>query len=277
MQESDFVFIQRLVEESSGIILEKGKEYLAELRLTPLARQKDLPSLHELVEAMKSNASPEGLRALVVEAMTTNETTFFRDVQPFETLRTWVLPALITNRLAVRRLTFWCAASSTGQEPYSVAMLIREHFPELGSWRIEFLASDISKAVLDRAAQGIYSTLEVNRGLPAVYREKYFEKRGESWQVKEEIRRMVNFRPVNLMRDWPSLVPQDVIFIRNVLIYFDVPSKKRILEHMAELIRPDGYLFLGGAETTLNLCPAFERIPANLTSCFRPKSPAVVP
>lgn len=272
MQETDFQYIQQLVERSSGIVLEKGKEYLAELRLTPLARQKGHASLHNLIETLRGDASLKGLQTDVVEAMTTNETTFFRDNHPFDALQSIVLPTLIQNRTVERRLSFWCAASSTGQEPYSVAMIIREHFPELASWRIEFLASDISQGVLARAAEGVYSTLEINRGLPAAYLQKYFEKRGDAWQLKDIIRRMVDFRQINLIHEWPLVMMQDVIFIRNVMIYFDVPAKQRILSRMAALLRPDGFLFLGGAETTLNLSDAFDRIPVSLTSCFRPKN-----
>lgn len=268
MQDDDFAYIQRLVEQVAGIVLEKGKEYLAELRLTTLARQKGYASAQELVRRLREKTSPNGLHAETVEAMTINETTFFRDAHPFEAFKTVVLPSLIRNRSAERRLSFWCAAASSGQEPYSVAMLIREHFPELASWRLEFLASDISAKMLARASEGVYSSLEINRGLSAAYLTKYFDKRGADWQVKAEIRRMVDFRPVNLIQEWPSLLPQDVVFIRNVMIYFDVPRKRRILDGIARLLRPDGYLFLGGAETTINLSDSFERVPYAMGGCF---------
>jgi len=266
---ADFDFIRDLVRVKAGIVLEPGKEYLVESRLAPLARKEGFPSLPDLVAGLRSR-SPNGLHYKVIEAMTTNETTFFRDHKPFELLRTKVLPEVVSRRGAGRNISIWCAASSSGQEPYSIAMLLREHFPFLATWRVDFLASDISQEMLARTRQGRYSQLEVNRGLPAAYLVKYFRKEGAEWQVRDDLRRMLELREINLTEPWPLLPSLDIIFMRNVLIYFSVESKKEILARVRRLLRLDGYLFLGGAETTLNLDDSFEAVPG-LSTCYRLK------
>ena len=258
MTPGEFDYICRLVRDRSGIVLEAGKEYLVDARLTPVARQRQLGSLSELVGRLRAGPD-DGLADRVVEAMATNETSFFRDLHPFESLRTAVLPDLIRRRRDERRLGVWCAACSTGQEPYSIAMLLREHFPELTGWRLDLLATDLSGEVLGRAREGRYSQLEVNRGLPAALMVKYFRQHGGTWELSEDVRRMVEFRELNLTRPWPVLPRMDLIFLRNVMIYFDVDTKKTILGRVARLLRPDGYLVLGGAETTLNLDDSFRR------------------
>lgn len=269
MQEDDFTYISNLVAKSSGIVLEKGKEYLAELRLTPLAKKKGHKTWRELIQKLKQSHTPSDLHIEVIEAMLTHETTFFRDIYPFEAFKNTFLPVLIEKRAMERRLRIWCAASSTGQEPYSIAMLIREHFPQLQSWRIELTATDLSADALARASEGLYSTLEINRGLPLNYLQKYFDRKGDHWQIKNVIRQMVQFSQMNLVQEWPSMLFQDFIFIRNVMIYFDVPTKRQILDRITKVLDTEGIVFLGGAETTLNLSTAYDRIPVNLTSCFR--------
>ena len=258
MTPADFDFVCRLVRDRSGIVLEAGKEYLVDSRLTPVARQCGLASVSEVVGRLRSG--DDGLATRVVEAMVTTETMFFRDLVPFETLRTMVLPELIRRRQSERRLAVWFAACSTGQEPYSFALLVREHFPELAGWRVGLLATDLSAEMIDRARAGRYSQIEVNRGLPAALMVKYFCQHGAQWEVCEDVRRMVEFRQWNLIRPWPVLPRPDLIFLRNVMIYFDVEAKKSILGRVAKLLRPDGYLLLGGAETTFNLDPAFRRV-----------------
>lgn len=257
MTTSEFDFVCRLVRERSGILLE-GKEYLVDARLTPLARECKLASVSELVGHLQSRPD-DGLTGRVVAAMTTNETSFFRDIHPFETLRTKVLPELIEKRRGQRRLSVWFAACSTGQEPFSFAILLREHFPELATWRLDLIATDLSAEVLDRARAARYSQIEVNRGLPAALLIKHFRQSGGSWELNGDIRRMVEFRELNLIRPWPALPMMDLIFLRNVMIYFDVETKKAILGRMARLLQTDSYLLLGGAETTLNLDGAFRR------------------
>ncbi len=253
-----FEYFRTLVQMRSAIVLEPGKEYLVESRLAPVARAEGLASVDELAEHLaRSTVSP--LHSRAVESMTTNETTFFRDIHPFEALRTNILPRLITARAATRRLNIWSAACSTGQEPVTVAMTIKEHFPTLANWTISFLGTDLSSAVLARAKVGKFSQLEVNRGLPAPLLLKYFTKVGMDWIVRDDIRTMIEYREMNLAAPWPSLPQMDILFMRNVLIYFDTTTKKEILRRVRATVRPDGYFLLGSAETTMSLDDKFKR------------------
>jgi chemotaxis protein methyltransferase CheR len=268
---ADFEFVRSLVLAQAGIVLEPGKEYLVESRLQPIVRREGLGSLDELVAKLRSPMGG-GLNHKVVDAMTTNETTFFRDVDPFEALRKFVIPGLIESKKLTRRLSIWYAASSTGQEPYSVSMLIREHFPQLLSWDLQQLATDISPSVLARAREGRYSQIEINRGLPANYLIKYFTKMGNDWQLSDAVRRMVRFEELNLIRPWPAMADVDIVMIRNVMIYFDIEAKKQILGRIRRILNPDGYLFLGGAETTMNLDDTFARQQYERAGCYRPRT-----
>jgi chemotaxis protein methyltransferase CheR len=264
----DFEYIAQLVHRRSAIVLEAGKEYLAESRLEPVAREHGLASVGELVNHMRTGKLD--LSDAVVDAMTTNETSFFRDAHPFNALRDSVLPELIEARKVARSITVWCGATSSGQEPYSLAMLIREHFPELNSWNVRIIATDISPSMLERTRQGRYSQLEVNRGLPAKMLVKYFTRDGMHWVVTDDLRRMISTQFLNLNERWPVLPPFDLILLRNVLIYFDVPTKQQILAKVRQQLRPDGLLLLGGAETTMNLDANFERIPHGRSTWYRP-------
>ncbi len=264
----DFEFVCSLVLKRSAIVLEPEKSYLVESRLLPLARREGLASIAELVSRLRAN-SLNGLHQRVVEAMTTNETSFFRDLNPFEALRKVVLPEFFQRRAAERRLQIWCGASSTGQEPYTIAMVLREHFSGFSDWKIHIVATDLSTDVLARARQGRYSQLEVNRGLPAAFLVKYFQRQGTEWELKEEVRRLVEFRQLNLIDAVWGIAATDIVFLRNVLIYFDVATKKTILQKIRGVLRPDGYLFLGGAETTMNLDDAFERTNFERSGCYR--------
>ena len=268
MTSADFDYICKMVRERSAIVLEGGKEYLVDSRLTPLARQEGFASLSDFIGHLRTKPSND-LHEKVIESMTTNETSFFRDVHPFEALKQIVLPDMIQKRQPERRLNLWCGASSSGQEPYSMAMLLRQFFPDLSSWKIHFIATDISQEMLQRCSKGCFSQLEVNRGLPATMLVKYFEKLGLAWQVKDDLRRLFEFRQMNLAAVWPSLPKMDIIFLRNVLIYFDIETKKAILAKVRQVLQPDGYLFLGGAETTMNLDGKFERLQIEKTSCYR--------
>ena len=271
IEAGDFAFVQKLVMDRAAIVLNESKEYLVESRLTALARKKKLDSLGALLAEAK-NGKQNGLLDEIIDAMTTNETSFLRDVHPFEMMRKIVLPDLIRKRQVEKKLHIWCGASSSGQEPYTIAMMLREHFWEtLRDWSVVFIASDLSTEMLDRSRAGSYSQLEVNRGLPAPLLVKYFDKDGSNWQVRDEIREMVDFRQINLVKDWPTMPPLDLVLMRNVLIYFDVPTKKKVLARVRERMRPDGYLFLGGAETTLNLDDAFERVQGDKAGCYRLK------
>ena len=269
LQVADFDFVRKLVYDASAIVVEPGKEYLVETRLIPLTRQEGFSSITDLVASLRTPAA-NGLRARVVEAMTTNETSFFRDLHPFSALRTRVMPELLRQRSNERTLDIWCAACSSGQEPYTVAMLLHEDFAAaLSQWRVRIIASDLSDHILERARKGSYSQLEVNRGLPAPFLVKYLEKDGVHWVIKPEIRRMVEFRKINLAAPWPALPQMDVILIRNVLIYFDAQTKKTIFAKARGLLRAGGYLFLGTAETTINLDDRYERVPIDTATCYR--------
>ncbi len=254
-----FDYVRTLVHTQSGLVLEPGKEYLVESRLQPLAQSEGLNSVQALVERLRGS-SLNGLHQRVVEAMTTNETSFFRDLRPFEELRNSILPQLIERRRAERRITIWSAACSSGQEPYTIAMILQEHFPALAGWTCRLMASDIAEEVMAKARSGRYSQLEVSRGLPAAYLVKYFHHRGNEWEIAEDIRRKVEYFPINLTKPWPALSRIDIILMRNVLIYFDVETKKRIFANLRRQLQADGYLALGGAETTLGIDDSFERI-----------------
>jgi len=258
MTAQDFEYVCRFVRDRSAIVLDAGKEYLVESRLGPLAARLQLGSVADLIGRLRTGRDA-ALGTRVIEAMVTNETLFFRDVQPFDTLRRTVLPELIRRRAGERRLDVWCAACSTGQEPYSLAILLREYFPALAAWRVGILATDLSAEVLGRAREGRYTQLEVNRGLPAALLLKYFRQHAAVWELADDVRRMVEFRELNLVREWPPLPRFDLVFLRNVMIYFDVDTKKAILGRVARVLRPDGHLLLGAAESTINLDDTFRR------------------
>ncbi len=268
MTRDDFDFVRGFVRERAALVMEEDKQYLVEARLTPLLRKTGSASFAQLVSRLRVERAG-ALADRVVEAMTTNETSWFRDVHPFEALRTTVLPALIAERQATRRLTIWCAASSSGQEPYTIAMLLARAFPALSTWTVRILCSDISMEMVERTRAGRYSQLEVNRGLPASYL-PFFQRSGVEYQVDARLRNMLEVFPLNLAGPWPGTIPTvDLVFLRNVMIYFDVPTKKSILNRMRRQMARDGVLFLGGADTTLNLDDAYERLPLPQASCYR--------
>lgn len=269
MTPNGFAYLQQVLLEHAGILLEPEKHYLAEARLAPLAAQEGCESIDALLDAVQVGGDGGQLERRVIEAMTNSETSFFRDLHPYEALRTAVLPDLIARRAAERSLAIWCAASASGQEPYSLAMMLREHFPQLASWKVTLVASDISEAMISRARAGAYSQIEVNRGLPAPLLVKYFRRIDGEWQIAEGMRRAVDFRRINLTAAWPFLPAMDVILMRNVLIYFDVSTKKAVLGRVRRQLKPDGYLFLGGGETTINLDESFAPVQFGKAICYR--------
>ncbi len=275
LTQADFDYVRHLVRDQSAIVLEQEKHYLVEARLARLAQREGLGSVPELLGRLRRKAD-ETLTTKVVEAMTTTETYFFRDHKPFEALRREILPALAAARASTRRLRIWSAACSTGQEPYSLAIVLHEFFTGRPGWDIQILATDINSDVLAQAREGCYGQLEVNRGLPASLLVRYFEHCGSQWRIKDEIRRLVKFDVLNLTKCWPSLPPMDVIFVRNVMIYFDLPTKQQILNRIRRVLQPDGYLFLGGAETTLNVDDTFQREELAGMSCYRLRSGKLV-
>jgi chemotaxis protein methyltransferase CheR len=270
LAERDFEYIRDLVKDRTAIVLEPGKEYLAVTRLDPVVRRAGLGSLSELVATLREADDP-ALSEQVVDALTTNETTFFRDVYPFESLRTHVLPDLIERKRLSRSLFIWSAGCSSGQEPYSVAMLMRDEFPELAGWQVSILGTDVSVAMLERARAGRYGQLEVNRGLPADLLVRYFRRTGMDWEIDASIRAMVRFQHQNLVDPWPSLPRMDLVLMRNVMIYFDVTTKQDILGRVHGVLAPHGYLLLGTSETTLHLDDTFQRHAVGPTGWYRRK------
>jgi len=257
---SDYEYLRKLLKERSGLDLSSDKQYLVESRLVPLARKSGLSGIPELVQKMKG-VDAEALTSEVVEAMTTNETFFFRDKIPFDHLKEAVLPALLRARAARRSLRIWCAASSTGQEPYSIAMCLKEAGAALAGWRTEIVATDLSLAVLEKSRAGIFSQFEVQRGLPIQMLVKYFTQTGELWQLNADIRAMVQHRQLNLLQDFSHLGTFDVIFCRNVLIYFDQDTKAGIFDRLARMLEPDGVLALGAAESVVGITNIFKPYP----------------
>ncbi len=256
MTPTDFDFLRKLLKDRSGLVLAGEKQYLAESRLLPVARRHGMTTLAELVERLK--LTPGLLTGEVVDAMTTNETFFFRDRIPFEHLTETVMPALIAARAREKRIRIWCTAASTGQEPYSIAMALKGMSAALAGYRVDILATDLSAEVLERAKNGIYSQFEVQRGLPIQLLVKFFSKHGEAWEIAPEIRGMVQFRTLNLLNDFTPLGRFDLVFCRNVLIYFDQATKIQVLNRIAPQMPDDGYLILGAAETVVGLTDAFK-------------------
>ena len=264
----DFNYVRQLVRERAAIVLDEGKQYLVDNRLSILARREGLGSAREVIQRLR--AAPAGpLQRKVVEAMTTTETLFFRDGRPYEALRHTIIPELQRMRAAERKVQIWSCACSSGQEPYSVGMLLLEHFPALANWQLRLVATDLSTDMLARSRAGRYSQLEVDRGLPGGYLAKYFEKVGHDWQINPELRRMIEFRQLNLAGPWVHMPPVDLILLRNVLIYFDLDTKRQILAKIRRALRPGGFLILGTAETTMNLDDGFEVMRSDGTSYYR--------
>lgn len=272
----EFSVLSELVLRESAIVLEPGKEYLIETRLAPILRREGIPTYADFIAELRR---PQGRRYLdmLVDAMTTNETSFFRDVHPWETLRTDLLPRLIAARANVRRLTIWCAAASSGQEPYTIAMIIHEHFPEVArDWTVRIIGTDLSPSMITKSSAGRYTQLEINRGLPAMMMMKYFTRAGTEWEVNPDIRRMCDFRVGNLVEDslWAQVPLVDAVFIRNVLIYFSKQTREQILTRVHGRLRSDGFLMLGSSETALGAEGYYEREQIGKTITFNPTAGA---
>jgi chemotaxis protein methyltransferase CheR len=264
-----FGFVRDLVRRESAIVLSQGKEYLVESRLLPVARAEGLANIEGLIDKVRQHPNGPASRRLV-EALTTNETSWFRDGDPFTALRSTVVPALAPSRTTSRRLRIWSAACSSGQEAYSTAITLLET-PAMADWTIEILGTDLSSEMVQRARDGRYSQLEVNRGLPASSLVRYFERDGAGWRVNAQLRAMTRFSELNLMRPYTGVGRFDVVFLRNVLIYFDVETKRDILRRVRQVLAPDGFLYLGAAEMTMGVDDAWERVPAGRSSVYRRK------
>ena len=271
MNQPDYEFLRKLLRDKSGLDLSADKQYLIESRLLPLARKAGLATIGDLVQKLKDGSS--ALISQVVEAMTTNETFFFRDKVPFDHFREAIMPELLRARSNRKSIRIWCAAGSTGQEPYSLAMCLKEMSAALSGWRVEIIATDLSQEVLEKSKSGLYSQFEVQRGLPIQFLVKYFKQTGELWQINPEIRAMVQHRQLNLLHDFSQLGTFDVIFCRNVLIYFDQETKINIFGRLAKAMEPDGFLVLGAAETVVGLTDVFKPL-AERRGLYRPSGTA---
>lgn len=269
---SDAALVRDLVYKKSAIVLDASKEYLLESRLEQAARESGAPSIAALVDRVRTGQP--GAEKVIVEALTTHESSFFRDLYPFEAIKKTVLPELIEARKTTRVITIWSAACSSGQEPYSLAMMLIDAFPALASWPIKIVATDLSEPILARAREGRFRQIEVNRGLPAHMLVKYFEKEagGTDWIIKPQVRQLVEFRQLNLLSPWNIYPRPDLVLMRNVLIYFDLPTKQQILKRLRGLVPADGALFLGSAETTIGVDDGWDRIGQGGTTYYRPKS-----
>jgi chemotaxis protein methyltransferase CheR len=265
----DYEYLRKILKEQSGLDLSADKQYLIESRLLPLARRAGLAGISELVQKMRGGSVP--IISQVVEAMTTNETFFFRDKVPFDHFRESIIPEILRARASRKSIRIWCAAGSTGQEPYSLAMCLKEMGATLSGWRLEILATDLSLEVIEKSKAGIYSQFEVQRGLPIQMLVKYFKQTGELWQINADIRAMVQHRQLNLLHDFSQLGVFDVIFCRNVLIYFDQETKVNIFNRLAKVIETDGFLVLGAAETVVGLTDVFKPFPER-RGLYRPNS-----
>ena len=265
---SDIGYIRDFVRDRAAIVLD-GKDYLIETRLETLAASEGLPGLTALMSALRDEAEPSTMHRKVVDALTTNETLFYRDVHPFEALRTRVIPELIERNRARRSLRIWSAACSAGQEPISIAMLLRQHFPQLADWRIDLLATDLSDEMLAQARSGCYSQIEINRGLPAALLVRFFEDHASHWRVAPEILGMIRYERFNLIEPWPEWRMFDLILLRNVMIYFDVDVKREIILRAHRALNPGGYLLMGAAETLACLSEQFEPVSVGRTAFYR--------
>ena len=269
MTPPDYEYLRKLLREQSGLDLSADKQYLIESRLLPLSRKAGLAGIGDLVQKMKAGST--SITTQVVEAMTTNETFFFRDKTPFDHFRDSIMPEILRARASRKSVRIWCAAGSTGQEPYSLAMCLKEMNGALAGWRVEIIATDLSQEVLEKSKAAIYSQFEVQRGLPIQLLVKYFKQTGEFWQVNAEVRAMVQHRQLNLLHDFSQLGLFDVIFCRNVLIYFDQDTKIKIFNRLAKATEADGFLVLGAAETVVGLTDVFKPFPER-RGLYRPNA-----
>jgi len=259
MTPADFKLLADLVKVKSGLVLNQEKAYLLESRLAPLARARSLKDMDSLVAELRSKKDPK-LETEIIEAMTTNESLFFRDTKPFDLFRDVVLPSIMHERRASKTIRIWSAACSSGQEPYSLGMLLKEAGAKLAGWRIEIVATDLSVDILDKAESGVFSQFEVQRGLPITMLVKYFKQEGDKWVISNSIRSMVQFQQFNLLDSMDSLGVFDIVFCRNVLIYFDKDTKGDVLSRMSNIMRPHSVLYLGGAETVIGITDKFQPV-----------------
>ena len=259
MKPDDFTYFSKWLKDRTGLVLGTDKMYLIESRLTPLLRKWNMGSFDSMMAALRKG--DDAVQREVSDAMMTHESFFYRDIKPFELFKRDVLPRLLTARAARKHLRIWSAACSTGQEPYTLSMILKEEGARLAGWKIDIIATDIAREIIERAKQGIYTQFEVQRGLPIQMLMKYFKQNGDKWQINQDVRNSVQYREFNLLNDPRVLGTFDVVFCRNVLIYFDQGTKGGVLNRIARTMEPDGVLYLGGAETVIGICDAFAPLP----------------
>lgn len=256
MGSKNFLYLRDFLKDRSGLVITPGKGYLIETRLRPVARKHGYKTIDDMVQALMA-VPDEALAVEIAEAMNTHESLFFRDRAPFDLFKSTILPELLKRRAAKRHIRVWCTACSRGQEPYSLAMLVNGAAAKLGGWTVEIVATDISHSILARAEEGLFSQFEIQRGLPVDLLVKHFSQEGDEWRLDDDIRKMVGFRPFNLLHDHYPLGQFDLVFCRNVLIYFDLETKSRVLGAISTVLNKDGVLFLGSAESTIGLTEDF--------------------
>ena len=260
MKNDDFLFFQKLLKDESGLVVTPEKTYLLESRLVPVAQKAGLVGLEEIAVKLRMGGGGD-LKRQVIEAMTTNETSFFRDTGPYDKFQKVLLPYFLNARAAKKHIRIWSAACSSGQEPYSLAMILKEMETKLSGWKFDIIATDLSEDIINQAKTGGYTQFEVQRGLPIQMLVKYFEQKGDRWYLKDQIKNMITFRKINLLDDFSILGTFDIVFCRNVLIYFDVPAKAKVMLGIRKLLAQDGTLLLGGAETVIGVTDEFKPMP----------------
>ena len=269
LSEADHALLRRLLHERTGVVLDASRDSFVEMRLAALATENGIASLPEVLDALRTEESWGVLHRLVVEALAIAETSWFRDPHLWDELRETILPGQIERRRGVKTLRLWSAACASGQEPYSLAMLLEEMGAALDGWDVELLATDFSQSILKRARAGAFTQLEVNRGLRATQLVRHFRRTPEAWEVRPEVRERVEFRELNLAIPWPVLPQMDVVLMRNVLLYFEPALRQRVLRRLAQTLHPEGILVLGSGETTLTMDDTFEAVPLARTVVYR--------
>lgn len=275
MNVTDFDIYKDLLRSKSGLVLTQDKSYLIESRLNPIAKKWGYEDLVAMTAILRG-VPPADLVNDIIEAMTTNETSFFRDIKPFEVLKNTVLPYFREKNPGSKRLRIWCAAASSGQEPCSIAMTLLEESAKMSGWTYEIIATDISHEILDQAKEGVYTQFEVQRGLPITHLVKHFTQKGDKWALNQEIKNMIQFKYFNLLDNMAGMGQFDIIFCRNVLIYFDQPTKKDVMERFTKQMSDDAFLFLGGAETVMGITDEFKAVPDNRGLYAKAQSPHIV-
>ena len=265
----EFLYVRELLQSAAGIYLEDDKDYLVKSRIGAIASQEGFAGIKELIQTLKWKEPTSLLHRKIIEAMMTNETFFFREMATFDALHQVVVPELIQKRATTKKLALMSNACSTGQEPYSLAMLLHHNFPELKQWELFILATDYSRGNLNKAREGLYRTGEFNRGVPEIYKKCYFSPDGDQYRIDPAIKNMIEFRELNLKDEWTALPKMDIIFLRNVLIYFTPTIKAEILAKAQRILRPDGFLFLGSSETTIGVSNGFNRVRKGSVDCYQ--------